>query len=55
MMMQEAVAVASEPEQMARLREPALPVVWSSEEWLAYFRANAGQLLDVPWEIGAVI
>lgn len=31
----------------------SLPVVRSSEEWVAYFRANAGRLLDVPWEDGA--
>jgi hypothetical protein len=31
----------------------ALPQVWTSAEWVAYFRANADQLLDVPWEAGA--
>lgn len=30
-----------------------LPSVRSSAEWVAYFRANAGQLLPIPWEIGA--
>ncbi len=32
-----------------------LPVVWTSAEWVAYFRANAGNLLDVPWEAGASV
>ncbi|MBN9118402.1 MAG: ferritin-like domain-containing protein [Planctomycetes bacterium] len=29
------------------------PVVWTSAEWIAYFRANADNLLDIPWETGA--
>jgi hypothetical protein len=33
--------------------EPDLPAVRSSAEWVAYFRANAEHLLDVPWESGA--
>ena len=30
-----------------------LPVVWTSAEWVAYFRANRTTLLDVPWDAGA--
>ena len=30
-----------------------LPAVWTSAEWVAYFRANLTNLLDVPWEAGA--
>src|SRR5262249_27996708 len=33
--------------------EPDRPAVWSSAEWVAYFRANAAQLFDVPWGRGA--
>ncbi|QJW95028.1 hypothetical protein FTUN_2554 [Frigoriglobus tundricola] len=29
------------------------PTVWTSAEWSAYFRANAGNRLDVPREAGA--
>ncbi len=29
------------------------PVVRTSAEWIAYFRANADNLLDIPWEAGA--
>lgn len=29
------------------------PVVWTSAEWVAYFRANRDNLLNVPWETGA--
>ncbi len=29
-----------------------LPTVWSSAKWVAYFRANALQRLDVPWGLG---
>jgi hypothetical protein len=28
-------------------------VVWTSAEWIAYFRANANNLLDIPWDAGA--
>ena len=31
----------------------AQPVVWTSAEWIAYFRANADNLLDIPWHAGA--
>src|SRR5262245_30727937 len=31
----------------------ARPVVWTSAEWIAYFRHNANNLLDIPWEAGA--
>jgi len=31
----------------------ARPVVWTSSEWIAYFRANVERRLDVPWESGA--
>jgi hypothetical protein len=31
----------------------ALPVVWTSAEWVAYFRANRDNLLAVPWDAGA--
>lgn len=30
-----------------------LPAVWSSAEWVAYFRDNAGHRFAVPWERGA--
>lgn len=30
-----------------------LPAVWTSAEWVAYFRANRTTLLDVPWGAGA--
>jgi hypothetical protein len=33
----------------------ALPVVWTSEQWVAYFRENAEQLLTVPWEADACL
>src|SRR5262245_34813272 len=26
---------------------------WSSRQWCAYFRSNADELADVPWECGA--
>jgi hypothetical protein len=32
---------------------PELPEVRTSAEWVAYFRANAEDLLPVPWEAGA--
>jgi hypothetical protein len=32
---------------------PELPVVRTSAEWVAYFRANAARLLEIPWELGA--
>jgi hypothetical protein len=32
---------------------PALPTVWTSEEWIAYFRENRENLLDIPWDAGA--
>jgi hypothetical protein len=32
---------------------PELPVVRTSAQWVAYFRANAARLLEVPWEVGA--
>jgi hypothetical protein len=30
-----------------------LPAVWTSAEWVAYFRHNADNLMPVPWEGGA--
>jgi hypothetical protein len=30
-----------------------LPAVWTSGQWLAYFRANDANLLPIPWEEGA--
>jgi hypothetical protein len=30
-----------------------LPAVWSSAEWLTYFRANAQRLLPISWDSGA--
>ena len=30
-----------------------LPAVWSSAQWLVYFRTNAERLLCVPWDTGA--
>jgi hypothetical protein len=27
-----------------------LPRVWTSEQWVAYFEANAASLLEVPWD-----
>ncbi|MCI0703010.1 MAG: ferritin-like domain-containing protein [Planctomycetia bacterium] len=32
---------------------PQPPAVWTSEQWLAYFRHNAANLMLVPWESGA--
>src|SRR5262245_41021583 len=29
---------------------PEFPVVWTSAQWIAYFRANAANLLEVPWD-----
>ncbi len=29
---------------------PALPVVWTSAQWVAYFRHNLAHLLPIPWE-----
>jgi hypothetical protein len=31
----------------------ALPRVWTSAEWVAYFEDNARQQRDIPWESGA--
>jgi len=31
----------------------SLPAVWTSTQWVAYFRTNVENLLDVPWETGA--
>lgn len=31
----------------------ARPAVWTSAEWVAYFRANRDNLLAVPWDAGA--
>jgi hypothetical protein len=33
--------------------KPEQPVVWTSEQWVAYFRHNAANLMPVPWEDGA--
>ncbi len=30
-----------------------LPTVWSSVEWVAYFRTNAQRRLDIPWASGS--
>lgn len=49
--MLEALTLATE-EHTAPAATP-LPVVWSSAQWVAYFRANAANLLVVPWEAGA--
>lgn len=32
--------------------DACLPAVRSSEQWVAYFRANAARLMDIPWEAG---
>jgi hypothetical protein len=32
---------------------PDRPVVWTSAQWVAYFRANAARPLEVPWGAGA--
>ena len=32
--------------------KPNLPAVWSSAQWLDYFRANAERLLSIPWYAG---
>ena len=37
----------------AALTKHALPTVWNSAEWVAYFRHNAIHLMPVPWECGA--
>lgn len=43
-----------QPDGAGVLSEAAkLPVVRSSEEWVAYFQSNAEQRLDVPWDSGA--
>ena len=31
---------------------PTKPVVWTSEEWVEYFRHNAANLMTIPWEQG---
>lgn len=28
------------------------PVVWTSEEWVAYFEHNAANLMSIPWDAG---
>jgi hypothetical protein len=35
------------------MQSPGHKVLWTSEEWLDYFRANAKTLLDLPWAAGA--
>ncbi|MBP3959902.1 ferritin-like domain-containing protein [Gemmata sp. G18] len=37
----------------AALTKHALPTVWNSAEWVAYFRHNATNLMPVPWGCGA--
>ncbi|MDY3557786.1 ferritin-like domain-containing protein [Gemmata sp. JC673] len=32
---------------------PVKPVVWTSEEWVAYFEHNATNLMPIPWGAGA--
>jgi hypothetical protein len=32
--------------------ERSLPEVWTSAQWVAYFSANAGRLMPVPWGAG---
>jgi hypothetical protein len=36
-----------------RAAAPVLPVVWTSAQWIAYFRSNAATRLPVPWDAGA--
>jgi len=31
------------------------PAVWSSDEWIAYFKANANRLLTIPWEVEVLL
>ncbi len=31
------------------------PTVWTSAEWIAYFRANLDNLMPIPWDAGAGI
>lgn len=33
--------------------DAARPAVWTSAQWVAYFRANAERALAIPWEAGA--
>jgi hypothetical protein len=40
-------------ESTAPATEVALPRVWTSAEWVVYFRANAERALTIPWEAGA--
>jgi hypothetical protein len=42
-------------ESTAPAPKPERPAVWTSAQWLAYFRANRDNLLDVPWDAGAGI
>ena len=34
-------------------RTGTLRAPWTSQRWCAYFRANAGNLLTLPWQCGA--
>jgi hypothetical protein len=47
------LAVDQDVRTPARPTEPDRPAVRSSAQWVAYFRANAGHLLAVPWDRGA--
>lgn len=40
---------------MVRARREELPVVWSSEEWIAYYSRNLATMPDIPWENGAEV
>ncbi|MBM3979675.1 MAG: ferritin-like domain-containing protein, partial [Planctomycetes bacterium] len=38
---------------LATDQAPPLRIARTSAEWVAYFRANAARVLDVPWHDGA--
>src|SRR4051812_16807707 len=40
-------------ESTAPAPKPERPAVWTSAQWLAYFRADRDHLLDVAWDAGA--
>ena len=52
--MLEALTLTTE-ENAASAATPILPAVWTSAQWVAYFRANRQNLLEVPWEAGASV
>jgi hypothetical protein len=51
--MVEALTLTTEDTATAPTAERELPAVWTSAQWIAYFRANRDDLLPVPWEAGA--